>query len=214
MADANTRGCFITVEGIEGVGKSTHIRRLAALVEQAGHSVDVTREPGGTPTAEAIRELLIEHGEEPMPEAAELLLMFASRALHVANRIRPALENGAWVISDRFVDASRAYQGGGRGLPDTVIEGLADFALDGLTPDFTLLLDAPPEVGLARADRRGAKDRFESEALEFFARVRQRYLDLAAAEPDRFVVIDASGALDEVAKAVESAAHYVLKRFK
>ena len=208
------RGRFVTVEGIEGVGKSTHIRRLASLVEQAGHAVDVTREPGGTPTAEAIRELLIEHGEEPMPEAAELLLMFASRALHVANRIQPALDSGVWVISDRFVDASRAYQGGGRGLPDGVIEDLAALALDGLKPDVTLLLDAPPEVGLARADRRGAKDRFESEALEFFARVRQRYLDLAAAEPDRFVVIDASGTLDAVEKAVESAGRYILKNFK
>lgn len=207
-------GRFVTVEGIEGVGKSTHVRRLAALIEQAGHTVDVTREPGGTPTAEAIRELLIEHGEEPMPEAAELLLIFASRALHVANRIRPALDGGVWVISDRFVDASMAYQGGGRGLPDEVIEGLADFALGGLKPDATLLLDAPPEVGLARADRRGAKDRFESEALEFFARVRQRYLDLAAAEPDRFVVIDASGTLEEVGKSVEAAGQYILKNFK
>ena len=208
------RGCFVTVEGIEGVGKSTHIRRLAALIEQAGHSVDLTREPGGTPTAEAVRELLIGHGEEPMPEAAELLLMFASRALHVANRIRPALDSGVWVISDRFVDASRAYQGGGRGLPDRMIESLADFALDGLEPDVTLLLDAPPEIGLARADRRGAKDRFESEALEFFARVRQRYLELAAAEPERFIVIDASETLAKVEKGVEAAAHQILENFK
>ena len=214
MSATHARGCFISVEGIEGVGKSTHVRRLAALVKQAGHAVDVTREPGGTPTAEAIRELLIEHGEEPMPGAAELLLVFASRALHVANRIRPAIDSGVWVISDRFVDASRAYQGGGRGLPDGVIDSLADFALDGLKPDATLLLDAPPEIGLARADRRGAKDRFESETLDFFARVRQRYLDLAAAEPDRFIVIDASGTLEEVEKDVESAGHYVLNRFK
>jgi len=214
VTGAGARGRFITVEGIEGVGKSTHIRHLAALVEQAGHAVDVTREPGGTPTAEAIRELLIEHGEEPMPEAAELLLVFAARALHVANRIRPALDSGVWVVSDRFVDASRAYQGGGRGLPDRAIESLAELALDGLKPDVTLLLDAPPEVGLARADRRGAKDRFESEALEFFARVRQRYLDLAAAEPDRFIVIDASGALDTVEKAVEAAGRHILKSFK
>ncbi|MEO1244083.1 MAG: dTMP kinase [Pseudomonadota bacterium] len=207
------RGRFITVEGIEGVGKSTHIRRLKSHVEAAGYSVDVTREPGGTPTAEAIRALLISHGDEPMPEAAELLLMFAARALHVANRIRPALNDGVWVISDRFVDASRAYQGGGRGLSSARIEQLAELALDGLEPDVTLLLDAPPAVGLGRAERRGSKDRFETETLDFFERVRQSYLDLAKAEPSRFVVLDASGTIEGVAELVDEAAQKILDRF-
>jgi dTMP kinase len=208
------RGVFVTVEGIEGVGKSTQLKRLVEVLEGAGVTVDVTREPGGTPTAEVIRNILIEHGAEPMPASAEVLLMFAARALHVENRIRPALEAGTWVICDRFVDASRAYQGGGRGVPEPTIEALADLSLNGLEPDVTLLLDAPVETGLARAARRGAKDRFEAEEQAFFERVRAAYLSLVHAEPERFIVIDASGDIETVGLAVEEAAKDILKNFK
>ena len=208
------RGVFVTVEGIEGVGKSTQLKRLVEVLEGAGVPVDVTREPGGTPTAEVIRNILIEHGAEPMPASAEVLLMFAARALHVENRIRPALEAGTWVICDRFVDASRAYQGGGRGVPEPTIEALADLSLNGLEPDVTLLLDAPVETGLARAARRGAKDRFEAEEQAFFERVRAAYLSLVHAEPERFIVIDAAGDIETVGLAVEEAAKNILKYFK
>jgi dTMP kinase len=207
------RGVFVTVEGIEGVGKSTQLKRLVEILEGAGVPVDVTREPGGTPTAEVIRNILIEHGAEPMPASAEVLLMFAARALHVENRIRPALEAGTWVICDRFVDASRAYQGGGRGVPEPTIEALADLSLNGLEPDVTLLLDAPVETGLARAARRGAKDRFEAEEQAFFERVRAAYLSLVHAEPERFIVIDAAGDIETVGLAVEEAAKDILKHF-
>ena len=208
------RGVFVTVEGIEGVGKSTQLKRLVEVLEGAGVPVDVTREPGGTPTAEVIRNILIEHGEEAMPASAEVLLMFAARALHVENRICPALEAGTWVVSDRFVDASRAYQGGGRGVPEPTIETLAGLALNGLEPDVTLLLDAPVDIGLARAARRGAKDRFEAEEHAFFERVRVAYLSLVHAEPERFIVIDAAGDLETVGLAVEEAAENILNRFR
>lgn len=208
------RGIFIAVEGIEGVGKSTNLARLVAALEAEGIDVDVTREPGGTPTAEAIRSILLEHGDEPLPPSAEALLMFAARALHTENRIRPALARGQWVVSDRFVDASRAYQGGGRGIPLTAVNHLADLALDGLEPDLVLLLDAPVDVGLERADRRGAKDRFEVEQREFFERVRATYHQLAEASPDRFLIVDASGSLEEVGALVDEAAQEIIKRFK
>lgn len=207
------RGIFITIEGIEGVGKSTQLRRLVRTLERNGVPLDVTREPGGTPMAEVIRGLLIEPGDEPVPRSAEVLLMFAARALHVENRIRPALEAGTWVVSDRFVDASRAYQGGGRGIPETTIETLADLALGGLEPDVTLLLDAPVEIGMARAAERGDKDRFEQEDHAFFERVRAAYLSIAHACPGRFVVIDASGTVDEVGEAVEAAAKKIINDF-
>ena len=209
-----TRGRFITIEGSEGLGKSTQLARIVAGFENAGISVDVTREPGGTPMAERIRSLLIEHGEEPMPASAEVLLMFAARALHVNNRIRPALDSGSWVVSDRFVDASRAYQGGGRGIPEATIETLASLALSGLEPDVTLLLDAPVEVGLERAARRGQKDRFEVEERAFFERVRAAYLAVVHSDPDRFIVIDASGDEETVGAAVDAAVDEIIKRFK
>lgn len=208
------RGVFIALEGIEGVGKSTQLARFVAALEAAGLEVDVTREPGGTPTAEAIRAILLEHGEEPMPPSAEALLMFAARALHTSNRIRPALEAGQWVVSDRFVDASRAYQGGGRGIPMARVNHLAELALDGLEPDVVLLLDAPVEVGMERADKRGAKDRFEIEQQEFFERVRATYLDLARAAPNRYLVIDARGSIEDVGERVDEAAQDIIKRFK
>lgn len=188
-----TRGRFITVEGIEGAGKSTLLQGLADALRARGVRVCATREPGGTPLAEDIRHLVLARRTEGMPPAAELLLMFAARASHVAQRIEPALARGEWVLCDRFTDASRAYQGGGRGLDPSDIESLARVAHPGLVPDLTLLLDLAPAAGLARARRRGeGGDRFEDEALAFFTRVRERYLALAAAEPERFRVLDAT----------------------
>jgi len=195
-------GKFISFEGIEGVGKSTNIAHLTKLIEERGHKVLTTREPGGTPMAERIRELLIEHGDEPMPDIAELLLMFASRALHVSNVIQPALTAGTWVVCDRFTDASRAYQGGGRGIPQEDINRLANWVLGDLKPDLTILLDAPVETGMSRAGQRGEPDRFEVERAEFFARVREAYLQLAAAEPERFVIIDATQNLASVQNSI------------
>jgi len=192
------RGKFITVEGIEGVGKSTNIEFISSLIESRGHRVLQSREPGGTPAAEKIRAMLLEHGEEPLPDIAELLLFFAARSLHICNAIRPALESGTWVVCDRFTDASRAYQGAGRALDPEIIDMLANWVQEGLEPDLTVLLDAPAEIGMGRARRRGATDRLESERVSFYQRVRQEYLALAAAEPRRFEVVDASRPLAEV----------------
>lgn len=194
-----SRGRFITLEGIEGAGKSSLQRALAAVLAGRGHVVCATREPGGTPLAEEIRAVVLKRREEMMPPATELLLMFAARAAHVEGCIKPALARGEWVLCDRFSDASRAYQGGGRGIDAATIEQLAAIAHPGLTPDRTLLLDLPPAEGLARVRRRGEQgDRFEDERLAFFARVRERYLELAAAEPQRFRVLDATAAPDAV----------------
>lgn len=205
MSDMQT-GKFITIEGIEGVGKSTNMRHLVHAIESAGHTVLTTREPGGTPMAERIREMVAEHGDEPMPDIAELLLVFASRALHVNNVIRPALAAGSWVVCDRFTDSSRAYQGGGRGLPAEKIDRLAEWVHGDLVPDLTILLDAPVETGMERAGRRSDPDRFESEQNDFFDRVRESYLQLAAAHPERFVIIDASQNLGDVQSKIESLA--------
>jgi dTMP kinase len=196
------RGKFITVEGIEGVGKSTNIDFLSALIEEKGHSVLRTREPGGTPMAERIRELLLGHDEETMTDIAELLLFFAARSLHIHNAIKPALRAGQWVVCDRFTDASRAYQGNGRGLSEETINTLADWVQEDLKPDLTILLDAPAEIGMSRAGRRGAADRLETEKTEFDARVRDGYLALAESEPERFAIIDASRPLAQVQAAI------------
>jgi len=197
------RGKFITVEGIEGVGKSTNIDFLSSLIEAKGLSVVSTREPGGTPIAERIRALLLEHGEETMTDIAELLLFFAARSLHIHNAIKPALQTGQWVVCDRFTDASRAYQGSGRGFKQDTINTLADWVQEGLQPDLTILLDAPAEIGMDRAGRRGAADRLEIEKTEFYARVREGYLALAESEPERFAIIDASQTLDDVQAAIK-----------
>jgi len=188
-----TRGRFITFEGIEGAGKSSLLRALAAALTGQGRVVCATREPGGTPLAEDIRALVLARRDGSMPPTTELLLMFAARAAHVAQKIEPALARGEWVLCDRFTDASRAYQGAGRGVDTQSIEDLANIAHPGLIPDLTLLLDLPPEAGLLRARRRGdAGDRFEDEAIGFFTRVRQGYLELAEREPRRFRVLDAT----------------------
>ncbi len=197
------RGKFVTVEGIEGVGKSTNIDFLSSIIEEKGFIVLRTREPGGTPMAERIREMLLEHGEEPLPDIAELLLFFASRSLHISNTIRPALAAGQWVVCDRFTDASRAYQGHGRGLDLERINLLAEWVQEDLQPDLTLLLDAPVELGMARAEKRGEADRLDSEDAGFYQRVRDGYLGLAVAEPQRFAVIDASQELAQVQASIQ-----------
>ena len=190
-AHPSHRGRFITLEGIEGSGKSTLARELTARLRAQGLTVQATREPGGTPMAESIRGLVLARGEEPMPPSAELLLMFAARAVHVENLIRPALARGEWVLCDRFTDASLAYQGSGRGIDVAQIRALSHVAHPGLAPDLTLLLDLEPAVGLHRARGRGdGGDRFEDEALAFFDRVRRGYLQLAQSEPTRFQVLD------------------------
>ncbi|MDT3720026.1 dTMP kinase [Pseudomonas oryzihabitans] len=191
-------GLFITLEGPEGAGKSTNRDYLAELLGAAGREVVLTREPGGTPLAERIREILLTPAAEPMAVDTELLLMFAARAQHLAQVVRPALARGALVLCDRFVDATYAYQGGGRGVPTARIATLEAFVLGDLQPDLTLVFDLPVEIGLARAARRGALDRFEQEQRAFFEAVRQTYLERAKAVPQRYRIIDASRSLAEV----------------
>lgn len=185
------RGCFISFEGIEGVGKTTALNCVREQLDEASIPYVVTREPGGTPIAEAIRHILLNHYMEIMCPDTELLLMFAGRAQNIAQVVLPALRRGKWVLSDRFTDASFAYQGGGRGIPTKHVEELAKWVQGDLKPDITLLLDAPVSIGLSRVDSRGAKDRIEAEGLEFFKRVRESYLTMARRESQRFRVIHA-----------------------
>lgn len=200
-------GRFITLEGIEGAGKSTIAQRLRDELAQAGITARVTREPGGTPLAERVRALVLDRGEEPIDPIAETLLMFAARRLHVTNFVQPALARGDWVICDRFTDATRAYQGGGRGMPLQFIENLAAAVQGETPPALTLLLDLPVAAGLARAKaRQGQIDRFEAEDIAFFERVRGAYLRLAAAEPQRIVVLDATLPPDVVTDSAVAAA--------
>jgi dTMP kinase len=192
-------GRFITLEGGEGVGKSSNLEFIRHYLEAAGKTVIVTREPGGTSLGEQVRALLLDHRFDGMSADAELLLMFAARAEHLAQVIRPALAAGKWVLCDRFTDATYAYQGGGRGIAAERIAALEDWVQDELRPDLTLLLDAPVAVGMARAGQReGAADRFEREHMAFFERVRQTYLELAGRFPERYRVLDASQALATV----------------
>lgn len=199
------KGKFITVEGGEGVGKSTNIEFLCRLIRQRSLGVLDTREPGGTVMAEQIRSMLLSHGNEPLPPIAELLLFFAARSLHVNNVIVPALESGSWVVCDRFTDTTRAYQGYGRGLDRDRIETLAHWVHPQLVPDLTVLLDAPTDVGRHRSEQRGEADRLEAEQMAFHARVRDGYRALANAEPGRFAVIDASRPLPAVQQQIERA---------
>jgi dTMP kinase len=195
-------GRFLTIEGIEGVGKSTQVARLSEALRERGIDHVVTREPGGTPLAERIRAIVLNEREESLPSTAELLLMFAARAVHLANLIEPHLRAGRWVVCDRFTDATYAYQGGGRGLDAASIGRLESMVQGGRRPDLTLLLDAPVEQALRRARQRNsgaATDRFESERLEFFERVRATYRARAAAEPQRIIPIEAHDAIDAVA---------------
>ena len=201
----SSRGLFITVEGGEGVGKSTNIRFLEQHLVDLGVELVVTREPGGTPLAENIRKLLLQPagdapGAEPEPvgNLAELLLMFAARAQHIEQVIEPALAAGQWVLCDRFTDATYAYQSGGRKMDAALVQQLEQLVQGELRPDYTLLLDAPVELGLERARGRGELDRFESEQLDFFQRVRDTYLQLAAESRGRYRVVDASQSLEQV----------------
>lgn len=199
-----TIGRFITLEGIEGAGKSTVAAALSAVLKKRGIRVRQTREPGGTPLAERVRQLVLTRGEETVSPTAETLLMFAARAIHLDNLVRPAIARGEWVICDRFTDATRAYQGGGRGVDAQWIEALAASVHAELEPDLTLLLDLPVSVGLERARARrmaageAVTDRFESETVQFFERVRASYLAIAAQDPKRVRIIDASASADLV----------------
>lgn len=195
-----TAGRFITLEGIEGAGKTTQLAALRAHLEAAGRTVCATREPGGTALGERLRALLLDPALAIAPQA-ELCLMFAARAEHVARVVRPALAAGQWVLCDRYVDASYAYQGAGRGLGEAVVAAL-DTALALPVPDRTLLLDLPPEQGRARAAGRAVADRFEREADAFFDRARAAYLDRARAQPQRFRVVDARGSPSTVTTAL------------
>jgi dTMP kinase len=195
-------GRFLTIEGIEGVGKSTQVARLSKGLSERGIAHVVTREPGGTPLAERIREIVLQLREEALPPTAELLLMFAARAVHLANHVEPNLRAGRWVICDRFTDATYAYQGGGRRLNVDHIRQLETMVQGARRPDLTVLLDAPVEQALRRARQRNAgaaADRFESERADFFERVRDAYRARAAAEPNRIAVVDASQSIDTVA---------------
>lgn len=196
------RGQFITFEGTEGVGKSTQLTNAALALESLNIDVVVTREPGGTPMAESIRELLLAPRTEPVHGTTELLLMFAARAQHLHNRILPALEKGQWVLCDRFTDATFAYQGGGRGVPENQIALLENLVQGELRPDHVVLLDASVETGMKRARNRGELDRFEQEAVPFFQRIRDAYLARAAAEPQRYSVVDAAEPMEQVSEAV------------
>lgn len=193
-----SQGKFISIEGVEGVGKSTNIEAIKKFLEVKKIDFVVTREPGGTVLSEKIRELLLQVNSEAPGEMTELLLIFASRAQHLEKVIRPALENGIWIICDRFTDATYAYQGGGRGLKTSVIAELESMVLGELRPDLTIILDLDPETGLARAKERGELDRFENEKDEFFNKVRSAYLDIARSNPDRCFVIDASQNIEQV----------------
>ncbi|MCW8856441.1 MAG: dTMP kinase [Kangiella sp.] len=198
-----SRGKFITIEGTEGVGKSTNIAFIKSWLEAKNISLLHTREPGGTPFAEEIRELLLSQREEAVDAKSELLLMYAARAQHVSQKIKPALEEGQWVLCDRFSDASFAYQGAGRALGLNKLSELDQWVLEGFKPDLTILLDLPVAVGLSRAQERGPIDRFEEEKVEFFEQVRDGYLQIAQQEPDRVKVVDARGSLEEVQQQIE-----------
>lgn len=196
------RGRFVTVEGIEGAGKSTQMDAIAEFLRERGIAVVLTREPGGTELGEALRGLLLDPGNRGMSTDTELLLVFAARAEHLHKVIGPALDAGQWVLSDRFTDATFAYQGGGRGVDADRIAILEQWVQGELRPDLTLLLDVPVDIGMSRIAGRGSADRFEREERAFFERIRARYLERAAAEPQRFRHIDATAPVDAVSREV------------
>jgi len=198
----SNRGKLVTLEGIEGAGKSTQLSVVKRLLEERGIEVLATREPGGSPIGERVRALLLDKTCQGMATDTELLLIFAARAEHVAQKILPALEQGVWVLCDRFTDASYAYQGGGRGIDPKRISLLEDYVQGQLRPDLTLLFDLPVVSGLSRAGKRSAPDRFESETASFFEKVRAAYLAIAASYPERFAVIDADARPEQVSARV------------
>ena len=207
-------GLFITLEGPEGAGKSTNREYLADRLRAEGIDVVLTREPGGTPLAERIRDLLLAPSEESMHADTELLLVFAARAQHLAQVIRPALARGAIVLCDRFTDATYAYQGGGRGLSHERIAVLEDFVQGQLRPDLTLVFDLPVEIGLARASARGQLDRFEQEGRAFFEAVRSTYLNRAKAAPGRYRLVDAALSLSDVQRSLDALLPQLLELYR
>jgi dTMP kinase len=202
---------FITFEGIEGMGKTTHVKWMAEQLKLAQIPVLITREPGGTPIGEEIRDILLKLRDERVVPKTELLLMFAARAQHIETVIRPALAQKHWVLCDRFIDATYAYQGGGRGIAMEVIAKLDRLILEGFQADYTFIFDAPVEVGLKRVKRRGNQDRFEQEEIDFFERVRQVYQARARADLKRCKIIDATRSLEEVHKEVSNIASDLIK---
>lgn len=201
---AQTTGKFITLEGGEGAGKTTCMSHVRDRLSGAGISFVQTREPGGTPLAEKIRNLLLDKENTDIRPDTELLLMFAARAQHLEELIRPALQRGQWVLCDRFTDATHAYQGGGRGIPQQRITDLEHWTQKGLKPDLTLLLDLPIETGLERAGQRSTPDRFESESMRFMQKTREAYQQIADDEPQRVKVIDASRPLEQVLAQIDA----------
>ena len=196
-------GRFITFEGGEGAGKSTQLRHAAQWLRERGVDVVTTREPGGTERAERLREVLLQRGDEPMPATCELLLMFAARATHLENLVRPAIARGAWVLCDRFTDATYAYQGGGRGIPLAEIETLERWVHPDLQPDRTYLFDLDPAIAAERRRAARAADRFEAEQQAFFIRVRDAYLARAAASGGRFCIVDSAKSIQDIRKILE-----------
>ena len=201
-----TQGRFITLEGGEGAGKSTQVARLKELIEARGHECIATREPGGAPGAEMVRKLLVEGPTERWDGVTEALLHFAARREHLRTTVLPAIARGAWVVSDRFADSTMAYQGYGHGIDRAILGTLYDITVGAFRPDLTLILDLPVDTGLARAaSRRGKETRYESLPLDFHERVRAGFLDIAAADPERCVVIDATAGIDDIARAIGDA---------
>lgn len=207
------RGRFITIEGVEGVGKSTNIDFVQSLLDQHNIAYVSSREPGGTPLAEKIRDLLLDKSHQEMTSITELMLMFSSRVQHVEVLVEPSLKKGTWVVCDRFTDSTYAYQGGGRGVDEGLIKQVDDLALNGYKPDITLLLDLPVEIGLSRAEQRGELDRFESESKTFFENVRNGFLRRAEAEPERFIVVDASQPIEQVQNDIKLAMQGVIQKW-
>lgn len=203
------RGAFITLEGTEGVGKSTNLEFVRGLLEASGHQVVTTREPGGTRLGERIRDWVLRSKPGSLSALTEALLMFAARSHHLDRVIRPALERGDWVLCDRFADATYAYQGAGRGGDTALLDGLSLAVQGALKPDLTILLDAPLGVGMGRLGDR-PRDHFEQEGLTFFGRVRSEYLEIAARDPDRVKVVDAAQTLDDVRRSIREIIEHFL----
>lgn len=204
MSNSVTKGKFITVEGTEGVGKSTNMAFIENWLKEKGKELIVTREPGGTELGEKLRDVLLDAKEQSMCDDTELLLMFAARAQHLQEVIQPALDKGKWVLCDRFTDATYAYQGGGRGIEMNRIAQLEQWVQGELRPDMTLILDLPVDVGLERAGKRSEPDRFELEKHGFFNKVRDTYLSRAAAQPERYHVVDASPSIADVQNDIQT----------
>ena len=198
------KGTFITFEGVEGAGKTTNIKFIAEKIQNQGHEVLLTREPGGTTTGEAIREILISKDLPEMHQITELLLMFAARAEHLNRKILPALESGKWVLCDRFTDASYAYQGAGRGIDSRKIKILEDLVQNEIRPDYTFLFDLEANIGLSRAQNRGETDRFEQQHINFFNRVREKYLKMAEVDKNRYRIINAQYDIETVQQQISS----------